>query len=153
MRILFLLSFILSLIACNNRQSTKVPTLDNSVTETTDVDERNDEINDSLSQLFVPLSFKEFVLGDSYSKCIKAAEKSENFRKQWDNTNDRYEYVTTLLGVDVFVTIEEFQDTIYEIKLNSSKWSGYSLDTLYKSQYGITGYDDIPTSVNKAWLG
>ena len=153
MRYFYQVCFFLSLIACNNRQSTKVHTLDGSIIGTNDVEERNDEINDSLSQLVVPLSFKEFVLGDSYTNCMKAAEKSENFRKQWDNTNDRYEYVTTLLGVDVFVTIEEFKDTIYEIKLNSSKWSGYSLDTLYKSQYGITGYDDIPASKNKAGWG
>lgn len=119
----------------------------------TDEQKRNEEINDSISQITIPLSYKDFILGDSYSKCLKIAEKNKTIRKQWDNINDRYEYVSELLGVDVFVTIEEFQDTIYEVTLNSSKWDGYRLDTLYKSKYGITGYDNVPASHNKAGWG
>lgn len=150
----FLLTTTL-LVACGNKSNSSSFNSSQNIVENdiSDEQKRNDEINDSISRITMPLSYKDFILGDSYSKCLKKAEKNKTIRKQWDNTHDRYEYVSELLEVDVFITIEEFQDTIYEITLNSSKWSEYRLDTLYKSKYGITGYDDVPASHNKFGWG
>ena len=155
MRLFLLLFLFFSLIACDNRKLSTESLL-SSMDEVIKYYETADSstvINDSISQLDVPLSFKDFILGDSYSKCLKNAEKNNNFHMRWDRNSERYVCVTELLGVDVFVTVEEYRDTIYEIQLNSSSWSEYRLDSLYKSHYGITGYDDILASESKAGWG
>ncbi|MBO4531981.1 MAG: hypothetical protein J5767_15225 [Paludibacteraceae bacterium] len=150
---LFFIALVLLLVGCDSRPKNTISNQEQETQEFAAEEARKQKINDSLLLVEMPLAYKEFVLGDSYSKCLKLVKKHNSMREQWDNTNDRYEYVSELLGVDVFVTVEEFQDTIYEVKLNSSKWSDYRLDTLYKSKYGPTGFDDEPAAVNKAGWG
>ena len=127
------------------------------ITTSTSTDEnkelRNKELNDSLAQVDMKLSYKEFILGEPFSKCERNVLKNGSMRKKWDDINERYEYESELLDVNVIVTVEQFQDTIYEIKLNSSKWSNLRLDTLYKSKYGRTGYNDLPVEESKLGWG
>lgn len=125
--------------ACSNRKQNSTEFNNNNTKEY----EEQNLLKDTLSDMTIELSYKELVLGDSFSECIKRVEKNQSMRSEWDSDNKRTEYISELLNNEVHVTLEQFQDTIYEIKLNSSKFNHDKLDSLYISKYGKPQYKNI----------